>query len=92
MAQKRSAWPPRALRSASKLTLPEGSTRCLMEWVVQLSALGLKLTQARSHHVERVPGLEGGAMTSNFTSDMTLPFLTDLTLAVSALRAPYFMV
>jgi hypothetical protein len=27
MAQKRSAWPPRVVRSASKLTLPEARTR-----------------------------------------------------------------
>src|SRR5690606_13467436 len=32
MAQKRSAWPPRVVRSASKLTLPEARTRRLMEW------------------------------------------------------------
>ena len=32
MAQKRSAW-PRPVRSASKATLPEGSTRRLMEWI-----------------------------------------------------------
>src|SRR5690606_8852420 len=33
MAQKRSAWPPRVVRSASKLTLPEARTRRLMEWI-----------------------------------------------------------
>jgi L-lactate permease len=47
ISQKRPAWPSRALRSVSKLTLLEGSTRRLIEWTGPTSSR-LQATESAS--------------------------------------------
>ena len=50
---------------------------------------GLAMT---NHHCARscTEAISTGTVTSNFTSDITSPFFTDLTLPTTRLRAPYF--